>query len=66
MGERFLRLRDVCEKTSLSRSAIYAKMEKGEFPKHFPISTGRVVWRESDVEAWQRKRLQEAGKLDAA
>ncbi|QWG16131.1 AlpA family phage regulatory protein [Bradyrhizobium sediminis] len=66
MAERFLRLRDVIEKTALSRSTIYEKMHAGTFPKCFQISTGRVAWRESDVEVWQQARLREAGKLDAA
>lgn len=64
MGEKFLRLSDVCERTALSRSTIYEKMEAKTFPKRFPISAGRVAWRESDITAWQQDRLREAGLIE--
>ncbi|MEZ8801557.1 AlpA family phage regulatory protein [Vibrio splendidus] len=39
---RFLKLREVMQKTALSRSAIYRKMNDDEFPKPFCLGE-RVV-----------------------
>lgn len=66
MVERFLRLTDVCEKTSLPRSTIYEMMAENRFPKAFPITPRRVAWRESEIAAWQQDRLREAGRLEEA
>lgn len=47
-----LRIADVMEKTTLSRSYIYAKVKRGEFPA--PISLGYKCsrWVAGDVDAW--------------
>lgn len=66
-----LRLREVSAQTGRSRSAIYAAMAQGEFPKPIPlgaISNGRPVgrsvgWLESEILEWveQRKKLRDGG-----
>lgn len=55
--ERFLRRPKVEEITGLSRSGIYQKMADGQFPKPVRISEGRVAWRESEIAAWQARRV---------
>ena len=54
--EKHLRRPAVEEITGLSRSTIYEKMDRGEFPR--PIRVGRraVAWPESAVLAWLAKR----------
>ncbi|MFL9996727.1 AlpA family transcriptional regulator [Paraburkholderia sediminicola] len=52
-----LRLRDVQAKTGLSRSTIYDAVAKGDFPKQVPLSTRRVGWLASEVDAWIEKRV---------
>ncbi|NBC35514.1 AlpA family phage regulatory protein [Novosphingobium sp. FSY-8] len=44
------------ERTTLSRSYIYAKVRRGEFPA--PISLGSKCsrWHVADVDAWIRER----------
>jgi prophage regulatory protein len=49
---RLLRLPDVEHLTSLRRSAIYARMARGEFPQAVRISSRCTVWRERDILAW--------------
>ena len=49
---RFIKLREVMARTSLGRSTIYAKMEKGVFPRPRRLSEACVRWFESDVEKW--------------
>jgi prophage regulatory protein len=53
-----LRLRDVQAKTGLSRSTIYDAVAKGSFPKQVPLSTRRVGWLASEVDAWIEERVQ--------
>jgi prophage regulatory protein len=57
--ERFLRRGEVESVTGLGRSTIYQKMAEGTFPKAVPISGGAVGWLESEIAAWQAKRIAE-------
>ena len=51
-SECFLRIRTVLAKTGLSRSTLYRKIERGEFPRQFKISDRCCAWRQSAVDAW--------------
>ena len=51
---RILRLKSVLERTGLSRSTLYRKMQDSTFPRALRISARCTGWRESDVEAWLR------------
>ncbi|EJB8380639.1 AlpA family transcriptional regulator, partial [Vibrio cholerae] len=55
---RFLKLKEVMEKTALSRSAIYRKMNDGEFPKSVSLGERAIAWVESEVDEWMEKRLE--------
>ncbi|EJG0618029.1 AlpA family transcriptional regulator [Vibrio parahaemolyticus] len=55
---KFLRLKDVIEKTGLSKSAIYSKIKEREFPASVPIGSRTVAWLEADVEQWLEWRVQ--------
>lgn len=58
---RFMRRRDVEQRTGLSRSTIYAYMSEGTFPT--PIRIGAkstVAWLEHEVEAWMRKQINDS------
>ncbi|MGR5452915.1 AlpA family transcriptional regulator [Vibrio alfacsensis] len=46
---RFIKLEEVKEKTGLSRSAIYRKMNDDTFPKSFNLGDRAVAWLESEV-----------------
>jgi prophage regulatory protein len=52
--DRILRIRTVLERTGLSRSTLYRRIEQGNFPKQIRISERCIGWRESAVEAWMR------------
>ncbi|ORT49523.1 transcriptional regulator [Vibrio sp. qd031] len=54
---RFLKLKEVMEKTALSRSAIYRKMNDDEFPKSISLGDRAVAWVESEVELWMEDCL---------
>ena len=55
--DRILRLNAVLDRTGLSRSTLYRKMERGTFPKNLKISTRCAGWRESAVNAWMRNPI---------
>lgn len=47
-----LRLCDVCELVSLSRSSIYASIALGRFPRPVRVGTRSVRWHVEDVRNW--------------
>jgi prophage regulatory protein len=50
-----LRLREVCQLVGLSRSTIYLKMSRHEFPTNIAVGVRGRRWRSSDILAWQAK-----------
>jgi prophage regulatory protein len=62
--DRFLRRKEVMQRTSLSNSELYALMAEGRFPKSFKLTgtthanehLGVVVWSELEVTAWMASR----------
>lgn len=57
-----LRLKQVCAKTGLSRSTIYAQIRQGVFPRAVRISVRSVAWRSADVAAWLESRPTTTGE----
>lgn len=51
-ASRILRLNAVLDRTGLSRSTLYRKLERGTFPAQVRISERCIGWRESDVDRW--------------
>lgn len=55
--DRILRLNAVLDRTGLSRSTLYRKIENGSFPKQVRIAAHCVGWRESAVTEWSRNPM---------
>jgi prophage regulatory protein len=53
-------LRDVQQRVSFSRSTIYAKIARGEFPAPVKISENRVAWDSLAIDLWIADKLQAA------
>ncbi|MNX87966.1 Prophage CP4-57 regulatory protein (AlpA) [compost metagenome] len=51
-----LRIWDVEKILGISRSTIYRKERKGEFPSRVRIGDNSVAWREDDIRAWLESR----------
>jgi len=52
--DRILRIKAVLDRTGLTRSTMYRKMQDGSFPRSIQISTRCIGWNESAIEAWRR------------
>lgn len=52
-------LREVQQRVSFSRSTIYAKIARGEFPAPVKISENRVAWDSAAIDAWIADKLQQ-------
>ena len=48
-----LRLREVCQELSLSRSTIYARMQRGEFPRPVLLGPRSVRWTREARDQWR-------------
>ena len=58
---RFLRLPEVKQASGYGRTAIYAKIKTGEFPKPYPLGPRAVGWLDSEISAWQDERIKATG-----
>ncbi len=52
---RLLKINEVIDRTSLSRSTIYALIEKGKFPSQRKLGPKCSRWVESEIDAWTRE-----------
>jgi len=55
--DRILRLSAVLNRTGLTRSTLYRKIQTGTFPKQVRIATRCTGWRESAVSDWMRNPM---------
>lgn len=55
--DRILRLNTVLDRTGLSRSTLYRKIEAGTFPRQVKIAERCAGWRESAVDDWMRNPM---------
>jgi prophage regulatory protein len=56
-ADRILRIGTVLQLTGLSRSTLYRKVQRGEFPKQIKLSERCAGWRQSAVNAWMRNPM---------
>lgn len=52
MLDRILKLPEVLEVTGLSKSTLYRLIKSGDFPKPVRLTSQRVGWLASQVQAW--------------
>lgn len=56
-----LKLPQVMDATGLSRSSIYAFIQKDTFPKPIPLSDRARGWKSDEVTAWIEQRAEMRG-----
>jgi prophage regulatory protein len=54
---QLLRLPETLEKTGLTRSALYAAMASGSFPKPVKLGQRAVAWPVDELDAWIAARI---------
>lgn len=54
MTDRFLRMKDVVDRTGLTRATIYRKIAAAEFPEQVRLGPATVAWRESEIAEWMK------------
>ncbi|SDJ10887.1 helix-turn-helix transcriptional regulator [Billgrantia gudaonensis] len=57
---------EVRKRTTLSDSALYRLMEKGEFPRPVQLGPRAVAWVEAEVDAWIAARIEASREEGAA
>jgi prophage regulatory protein len=57
MSKVILRLNATLAKTGLSRSVLYSKISKGEFPKQINLSERSIGFLEDEVNGWIDERI---------
>jgi prophage regulatory protein len=60
MAENLIRLSEVMTRVPYSRSTIYLKVARNEFPEPVSMGARAVAWVESEIDSWIAKRI-EAG-----
>jgi len=65
MSNKIIRLPAVKAKTGLSRSSIYLRMSKNEFPKSISLGDRAIGWLESDIEQWIEEKVSASKQLQS-
>ncbi len=54
---RLIRLKEVMDKTALSRASVYRFVAEGRFPKQVSLGENSVAWVEEEVDDWITDRV---------
>lgn len=54
---KLIKLASVKSMTGLSKSSIYAMMQKGEFPRSVTIGSRAVAWVEAEIQKWIEEKI---------
>ena len=57
MSNKIIRLPAVKDQTGISRSSIYLRMSKGEFPQSISLGDRAIGWLEADIEQWLEDKI---------
>jgi prophage regulatory protein len=69
MAFQILRRREVESVIGLSRSQLYAMIQRGEFPKPIKLGTGptgAVGWLQSEIDEWVNQRIAIRNSIDVS
>ena len=66
MENQLLSIRETCSRTTLSRTTLWHKVKRGEFPKPIALGEGiRKAFLASEVDAWIAERMAERNEVAA-
>jgi prophage regulatory protein len=52
MADRFLRLPEVESRVGMKKTAIYDRINEGQFPAQIKLGRNVAVWQESAIDKW--------------
>jgi prophage regulatory protein len=58
MPKKILRLPVVLDRTGLSRSTVYLRVNEGRFPRPVSLGARAVGWIETEVEEWIARQIE--------
>jgi prophage regulatory protein len=58
-AENLIRLSEVMRRVPYSRSTLYQKVARNEFPEPVSLGARAVAWVESEIDSWIAKRIEE-------
>ena len=56
---KYIDLKAVLNITGLSRSVLYSKLAKENFPKPIEPMSSKILWKYSDIQNWIKSRMKE-------
>ena len=62
-GERFVSIPEFVRRSSLSRATVYNMVERGELPRPVRLTSARVAWPASVVDAWFQAKIDGAASV---
>lgn len=62
-GDRFLKIKEVERRVCLKKSAIYARMATGAFPRSISLGRRCTVWLKSSIDGWIAEQIEAANNL---
>lgn len=57
MAERFLSMKQVVDRSCLSRTEIYERMKAGAFPSSIALGPQKIAFLESEIDAWMSAQV---------
>lgn len=57
MSNVLINTKEVCERTSLSRTAIFKHREANNFPEPVQVSEGRIAFVAAEIDQWIADRI---------
>jgi prophage regulatory protein len=62
-GDCFLKIQEVERRVCLKKSAIYARMATGAFPRSISLGRRCTVWLKSSIDGWINEQIERANNL---
>jgi prophage regulatory protein len=59
VAQSFLSIKEVIKRICLSKTELYHRLRAGTFPKPVALGPKKVVFLESEVDAWMQARMEE-------
>jgi prophage regulatory protein len=57
--QRFIGVKEVLDRICLSKTELYERMKAESFPKSIALGPQKVVFLESEIDAWMQARIEE-------